>query len=199
VRRPEPARRFELFVPLETDRLRLEPIRADHADGMFDGLRDSSLYAYQADEPPRDVASLRERYARLASGHSTDELAHWLNWILVRRDDGLTAGYVQATVEKHRASAVIGYLVLPAQQRRGLAGEAVAAMVRHLFAAGVGRLNAVVDARNAASIALVERLGFTRTRTVRSEDVIGGVRWFDHEYVLRAPRAGDAAVPKPTA
>jgi RimJ/RimL family protein N-acetyltransferase len=196
VRPPEPPR-AELFVPLETDRLRLEPIRADHAAGMFDGLREPSLYAYQTDEPPRDVASLRERYARLACGHSDDELAHWLNWILVRRDDGATAGYVQATVEKHRAAAVIGYLVLPAQQRRGLGGEAVAAMVRHLFAAGVGRLHAVIDARNAASIALVERLGFARTATRRSDDVIGGVRGFDHDYVLKAPRAAGGGVPKP--
>jgi RimJ/RimL family protein N-acetyltransferase len=196
VRRPERAR-SELFVELETANLRLEPIRADHAEGMFHGLREPSLYAYQPDEPPRDVASLRERYARLASGHSTDELAHWLNWILVRRDDGATAGYVQATVEKHRESAVIGYLVLPEQQRRGLGGEAVAAMVRHLFAGGVGRLHAVVDARNVASIALVERLGFQRMRTFRSEDVIGGVCGFDHDYVLKAPRAAGTGVPKP--
>ncbi|HWT06183.1 MAG TPA: GNAT family N-acetyltransferase [Xanthomonadales bacterium] len=192
MRRPEPPRRIALFVPLDTERLLLEPIRADHADGMFEGLREPSLYAYQTDEPPRDVASLRERYARLGSGHSTDELAHWLNWILVRRDDGATAGYVQATVDKDRSSAKIGYLVLPAQQRRGFGAEAVGAMVRHLLAAGVGRLHAVVDARNAASIALIERQGFTRTRTRRSDDVIGGVRWFDHEYA----RARGAGVPK---
>jgi RimJ/RimL family protein N-acetyltransferase len=72
-------------------------------------------------------------------------------------------------------------------------------MVRHLFAGGVGRLHAVVDARNAASIALVERLGFTRTRTFRSEDVIGGMCGFDHDYVLKAPRAAGIAVPKPEA
>jgi RimJ/RimL family protein N-acetyltransferase len=187
VRRPERPR-AELFVPLETARLRLEPIRADHADGMFAGLREPALYAYQTDEPPRDVASLRERYARLATGHSTDELAHWLNWILVRRDDGAPAGYVQATVDKNRASAVIGYLVLPAHQGEGLGGEAVGAMVRHLLAAGVGVLHAVVDVRNAASIALIERAGFTRTRTRRSDDLIGGAYGFDHEYELRAPR-----------
>jgi ribosomal-protein-alanine N-acetyltransferase len=199
VRRPEPSRRVALFAPLETERLRLEPIRADHADGMFDGLRDASLYAYQTDEPPRDVASLRDRYARLASGHSTDELAHWLNWILVRRDDGIAAGYVQATVEKNRDTAVLGYLVLPVQQRRGLGGEAVAAVVRHLFAAGVGRLRAVIDVRNDASVALIERLGFTRTATRRSDDMIGGVRGFDHEYVRRSPRAAGADVTNPTA
>jgi RimJ/RimL family protein N-acetyltransferase len=187
VRRPERPR-SELFVPLETPRLRLEPIRADHAVGMFDGLREPSLYAYQTDEPPRDVAALRERYARLASDHAADELAHWLNWILVRRDDGAPAGYVQATVDKNRASAAIGYLVLPAHQRRGLGGEAVGAMVGHLLAAGVGVLHAVIDVRNAASVALIERAGFTRTRTRRSDDLIGGVYGFDHDYVLRARR-----------
>ena len=195
MRRPDPPR-AALFVPLETDRLLLEPIRADHADRMFDGLRDPSLYAYQTDEPPRDAAALRTRYARLAAGHSSDELAHWLNWILVRRDDRAAAGYVQATVDRNRSSAEIGYLVLPAQQRRGFGAEAVGAMVAHLFAAGVGTLHAVVDVRNEASNALMGRLGFTRTLTRRSDDVIGGVRWFDHEYELKRPRAPGPGVPK---
>jgi ribosomal-protein-alanine N-acetyltransferase len=199
VRRPEHRRRVALFAPLETERLLLEPIRADHADGMFEGLHDPSLYAYQTDEPPRDLASLRARYARLASGHSLDELAHWLNWILIVRNGGAAAGYVQATVEKGLRSAEIGYLVLPAQQHQGFGGEAVGAMVAHLFAAGVAVLHATVDVRNAASIGLIERLGFARTGTRRSDDVIGGVRGFDHDYVLRAPRAGGAAAPNPTA
>lgn len=185
MRRPERPRGAALFVPLDTQRLRLEPIRADHADAMFDGLREPSLYAYQTDEPPPDVAWLRVRYARLAAGHSADELAHWLNWILVRRDDGAAAGYVQATLWKDFSSAEIGYLVLPAQQRRGFGAEAVGAMAAHLLEAGAGALRAVIDERNAGSIALIERLGFTRTHTRRSDDVIGGVRWLDHEYVLR--------------
>jgi RimJ/RimL family protein N-acetyltransferase len=189
VRRPEPRRRVALFAPLETEQLRLEPIRADHADGMFDGLREPSLYAYQTDEPPRDVASLRERYARLATARSPDGRFHWLNWILVRRDGGGTAGYVQATVLDDRSSAEIGYLVLVAHQRRNFAAEAVGAMVRHLFRAGVGEVHAVVDVRNRASVALIERLGFTRTKTRASDDVIGGVRWVDHEYVRRRPGA----------
>lgn len=199
VRRPEHRRHVALFVPLETERLLLEPIRADHADGMYEGLRDPSLYAYQTDAPPRDLASLRARYERLATGHSLDELAHWLNWILIVREGGAAAGYVQATVEKGRGSAEIGYLVLPAHQRQGFGGEAVGAMVAHLFAAGVGGLHATVDVRNSPSITLIERLGFTRTATRRSEDVIAGVRGFDHDYVLRAPRSRTAAAPNPTA
>ncbi len=105
------------------------------------------------------------------------------------RDGGSAAGYVQATVRGDLASATIGYLVLGAYQRRGIGGEAVAAMVRHLAASGVRVLEAVIDTRNAASIALVERLGFTRSATRRSDDVIGGTRWLDHEYVLEIAEA----------
>ena len=187
MRRPEHRRRVALFAPLETERLLLEPIRAEHADGMFEGLREPSLYAYQTDEPPRDLASLRERYARLAHGVSPDGKFRWLNWILVRRDGGGTAGYVQATVRDDRSAAEIGYLVLGAHQHRGFAAESVEAMVRHLLRAGVGEVHAVIDVRNRPSLALIERLGFIRTNTRESDDVIGGVRWFDHEYVRRRP------------
>lgn len=175
-----------MFVPLESRRLRLEPIQAGHAKDMFAGLRDRSLYAYQTDEPPRDVAALADRYARLSAGRSPGGHCSWLNWILVRRDGGGTAGYVQATVVNDRSSAEIGYLLLVAHQRRGYGVEAVGAMVDHLVAAGVGALHAVVDTRNLASIALIERLGFARTRTRESDDVIEGARGLDHEYVLRA-------------
>lgn len=182
----KPRRRAPLFVPLTTARLRLEPIRANHAELMLDGLRELSLYAYQTDEPPGDLASLRARYARLSAGRSPDGTQHWLNWILVPRAGGGAAGYVQATVAQDLGSAEIGYLVLGAHQRRGFAGEAVGALVRHLFAAGVAVLRATVDTRNAPSIALLERLEFHREGTRLSDDVIDGLRWTDFDYVRRA-------------
>ena len=185
----------ELLRPLETSRFRLEPIRADHADAMFEGLQDPSLYAYQTDEPPADRRELRERYARLARGLSPSGDQHWLNWIIVPRERGGAAGYVQATVRTDLSWATIGYLVLPAFQRQGVGGEATAEMVRHLLASGVRTLEAVIDTRNAASIALVERLGFSRSATRRSSDVIGGARWLDHEYVLSVPQADPAPRP----
>ena len=189
---PRKARGAVLLRPLETERLRLEPIRPDHADAMFEGLHDPSLYAYQTDEPPASRRELRERYARLARGLSPAGDQHWLNWIIVPRDAGSAAGYVQATVEDDLTSATIGYLVLPAYQRRKYGGEAVAAMVRHLTASGIRAVEAVIDTRNAASIALIERLGFQRRTTRRSDDVIGGARGLDHEYVLTIPEAEGA-------
>ncbi|GAC1659460.1 MAG: hypothetical protein NVS4B13_04290 [Candidatus Elarobacter sp.] len=58
-------------------------------------------------------------------------------------------------------------------------------MVGSLFAARVELLGAMIDVRNAASITLIERLGFLRRATRPSDDVIGGLRGLDREYALR--------------
>ncbi len=191
---------MSLLVPLWTARLRLEPIRAEHADAMYEALRDPALYAYEADGPPRSRAALRARYARLAGGRSPGTGEHWLNWVIVLRAGGAAAGYVQATVDADLGYGSVGYVVLSAYQRRGLGREAVGAMVDHLLARGVALLHATIDVRNQASVGLVEALGFARVATRRSEDTIGGVRGYDHDYVRRAAAAeGLPGAPKPPA
>ncbi|GAC1572358.1 MAG: GNAT family N-acetyltransferase [Candidatus Elarobacter sp.] len=188
-----------LLVPLATPRLRLEPIRAGHADLLFEGFRDPSLYAYETDDPPGDLESLRERYRRVERGRSPGDDEHWLNWVPVVRDTGAAAGFVQATVEDDRQYASIGYALIASQQHRGFATEAVGAVIDHLLGNGVALLHAVIDVRNAPSISLVERLRFVRVGTRRSDDVIGGVRGFDHDYVRRAPGAGAGSAPNSSA
>ncbi len=190
---------MSLLVPLLTARLRLEPLRVDHADAMYEGLRDPALYAYEADEhvPPASLAALRARYRRLTRASSPDGREHWLNWALVLRAGGAAAGTVQATVDADLGYASVAYTVLAAYQRGGLGREATRAMVEHLLAAGVRVLHAVIDVRNEASIRLVEGLGFERVETRRSQDLIGGVRGLDHDYVLRAAAERAASVPNP--
>ncbi len=64
-------------------------------------------------------------------------------------------------VDAARGIAEVGYAVAAPWQGRGLASEAVAAMLELGGAAfGVREVRAVVDERNAASIALLERFGF---------------------------------------
>jgi ribosomal-protein-alanine N-acetyltransferase len=178
-----------LLVPLATQRLRLEPIRQHHADALYDGIRDPSLYTYETDEPQRSLRALRTRYARLEPGRSPNEDEHWLNWVPVVRENDRAIGFVQATVADDLTYASIGYAIVAEFQRRGYGAEAVGAMSDHLIASGVAVLHAVIDVRNAASVALVERLGFERTGTRRSDDIIGGVRGRDHDYVRRITRA----------
>ena len=176
-----------LFAALATPRLRLEPVATAHAAALFEALQDPSLYAYVVGGPPMSVAALERRYAMLAGGRSPDNDADWLNWTLFESETDRPVGLVQATLADERSVAILGYDILRDVRRRGFGREAVGALRDHLVRAGIGELRATVDVRNAASQRLLESLAFRREKTERSDDVIAGVRGFDHHYVYRPP------------
>jgi ribosomal-protein-alanine N-acetyltransferase len=159
---------------LQTARLTLEPQCAAHAAAMFAVLSDPAIYEYE-NAPPASVDALRARYAFLEGRRSPDGSQQWLNWVARLRPAesrvaplppgeepmGALIGYVQATVHAdHRAA--VAYEFASAFWHRGLASEAVQAMIDELVAAHeVERLSAVLKARNQRSRRLLERLGFT--------------------------------------
>ena len=150
-------------MELSTERLVLEPLEARHAEPLFEGLRDERIYDFLDEDPPESLEALRERYAYLARRQSPDGREAWLNWAVRVRELDRYAGYVQATVPP-TGVALIAYVLFPPFWGEGYAREAVEAMNAHLAAHyAVRELRATVDARNARSIALLEKLGFTRT------------------------------------
>jgi RimJ/RimL family protein N-acetyltransferase len=143
---------------LASPRLLLEPQTAAHADEMFVVLADPAIYTHE-NEPPPSPDWLRERYRRLESRCSADGSEQWLNWV-VRLADGPAIGFVQATVHADGAAA-IAYELGSAWWGRGLAHEAVQAMLHELAARyGVRRLRAVLKRDNLRSMRLLLRLGF---------------------------------------
>jgi RimJ/RimL family protein N-acetyltransferase len=149
---------------IETARLTLEPLRADHADEMFAILDDRALHEYTGGEPPSSD-SLRARYARQVAGHSPDGTQGWLNWVLRHRERGEAVGTVQATLSHvHRGmSAELAWTVAVAHQRHGYAREAADAMAVWVARAGATRLTAHIHPSHAASIAVARHLGLTPT------------------------------------
>ena len=100
---------------------------------------------------------------------STDEL---LGDVALRVDDDDTS-----RVE-------LGFTMSPAHQGKGYATEAVTRVIAYAFQRlGVETVFAIADARNDASIALLERIGMRRTAT---EHVRFKGAWCDeHTYELR--------------
>lgn len=140
-------------------RLVLEPQRAEHAAAMFELLGDPALYEYE-NAPPASLAALRERYRQLESRVSPDGAELWLNWVL-QLADGSLIGYVQATL-RPQGRAAIAYELGSAHWGRGLASEAVLAMVQELVQHyQVRHLFAVHKRQNLRSHRLLLRLGFT--------------------------------------
>jgi RimJ/RimL family protein N-acetyltransferase len=76
--------------------------------------------------------------------------------------------------------AVLAFYLARDYWGRGLATEAGEAFVRHGFETlGLQRIHAGMNALNAASIRVIEKLGFTRVRSGEG----GGNRWHDYELV----------------
>lgn len=149
-----------VMAAIESERLVLEPQVAAHAQAMFDVLSDTAIYQYE-NEPPSSVEWLRDRFTRLEARLSPDGDQHWLNWV-IRLSSGELIGYVQATVYAD-SRAAIAYILHSRYWGRGLAGEAVEAMIAELRARyHVRMLSAVLKQGNLRSLRLLERLGFSR-------------------------------------
>jgi [ribosomal protein S5]-alanine N-acetyltransferase len=174
---------------IDTDRLRLEPLRADHAALLWPALCDPLLYAHVPQDPPASAQWLAQRYALLASRLSPEGDELWLNWVLCRREEAGCIGSVQVTVYAD-ASAYLAYELASACWHQGFAGEACAAVLQALHADfSVRRVVAEVDTLNAASIRLLERLGFARTALKRDADFFKGRSSDEYRYerVLPGP------------
>ena len=174
--------RPDLERSLSTSRLVLEPLSPAHAKALFPHLHDDRLYRYHTGRPA-SVKELEERFHKWVARRSPDGSQTWLNYA-VRRVDGAFVGWVQATIAENVAT--IGYDVFPSFWRQGYAKESCRELIRTLFLEHkVQRINAVVDDENAASIGLLETLGFALVWTGPSEDMPGRK---DRRYELSGQR-----------
>jgi len=150
---------------VETAGLTLEPQTAAHAEAMFVVLSDPAIYEHE-NEPPSSLEWLRTRFAKLETRTSADGREQWLNWVIRLPTDDLI-GYVQATVYPD-GRAAIAYELASAYWGRGLAHEAVGAMMNELVERyGVRTFLAVLKRTNRRSVRLLERLGFSLARSVQ--------------------------------
>lgn len=144
---------------IRTAFLTLEPQTITHAEQMFVVLSDPAIYAFE-NEPPPSLEWLRARFAKLESRQSPDGQAQWLNWV-VRLPTSELIGFVQATVHLN-GFADIAYVFASAHWGRGLAREAVEAMIAELIAHyPVRALSAVLKRENVRSLKLLDHLGFS--------------------------------------
>lgn len=169
------------MYPLKTARLRIEPLRPDHAPKVVEALGDTRLYTYLPDDPP-SLESLQRRYDFLANGRSPDGEEQWLNWIVFLVDSETPVGTFQATLPKGKEGA-FAYMVFPPFWRQGYAREMAICVIDHLFATqNLPGLFAEIDTRNLASIRLAESLGLTHVATTRDADVFKGSTSDEYTY-----------------
>ncbi len=145
------------------DRLRLRPFEERDLDAMAAYRGDAEVCRYLPFEPqtPDDI---RGRIGQLFGRTSLKGERAGLILVIERVSDGRVVGdLVLFHLDPQAGSAEIGWVVSPAVAGQGLATEAVRALIDTAFGVyGLRRLTARIDAENARSLALAERVGMRR-------------------------------------
>lgn len=158
-----------------TARLRLEPLAETHASVMLPVLSDERMYTYMQEPRYACEEELAKRYRRLAAGSSdADEV--WWNFIVFPRDSSVPMGFVQATLMLKEQLSEVAYVFSPNHWGNGYATEALIWLLQQIRQRGdLPLVQAQIDMRNSASIAVVQRLGFDFSRTVIEDGGTDGV------------------------
>lgn len=165
---------------IETERLILRPFRESDYGDLFEflyQLRDDEFEGY----PDITWENGREhvKYRMGSEGFYAIEL----------KGSGKVIGNISCTNRDFEAKE-IGYIVNADYQRKGCAAEALSAVIKNAFSAGVHRVYAECDPKNERSWRLLEKAGLRREARFRQniyfhKDSAGSPLWKDtYVYVL---------------
>ena len=164
--------------------LQFELLDENHADELYPEFGEAESFRYTAGRMPASAAALRTEFAGLREGPPPGSTETWLNWVIRESATAKLVGALQATIVSDGA-LWIGYRIIRSATRRGIATAAVQWLLRELASRYPGRTAwAAVDTRNAPSLRVMEKCGFTFLRTEPAE--IRGEPTFDHifQYIL---------------
>lgn len=153
-----------MTVPvMETERLVLRPLRIGDADALHPMFSDADANTYGSHPSTTTFEESRTRLEKAVADTA------WRAWAVTLKGDDTAIGTVASYEKRQGKVTEIGYVLKRAYWGRGLVTEAVAALIDLLFSEGQRRVFADTDPDNAASIAVLRRLGFTLEATLRAE------------------------------
>lgn len=170
------------LLPLETPRMRVRRLRADDLRAFQAMRHDEEVGRWQGWTPIDDEAA-RAFLADMADGPWLRPGA-WCQLALADRASDAFVGDIGLFSPAQGDGAFeIGFSLSRDAQGRGLAREALAALLPAVLAAGAGaRMQAIVDTRNDASVRLLQRLGFRLAGTEDAE--FRGLPCREHHFLL---------------
>lgn len=158
---------------LRTERLLLRPARTDDLEALHAIMRQPRAMAYWS-TPPHDSV---EQTADFLEGMMTIPPREGEDFVIE------CEGQMIGKAGLYRFPD-IGYILDPAFWGRGLAREALAALIVRAFSVHrLPRIQADVDPRNAASLRLLARLGFRETHR-QTRTWLVGEEWCDSVYLV---------------
>lgn len=164
-------------IPLLTDRLRIDRLDAGNASAMYIYRSDPGVARYQYWEPS-DVGEV-ESFIRNLESEEIGQPGTWYQLgIFLIENDELIGDLGIHVLHDDSKQAELGITLAPKYHGRGLAAEAVTALLGFLFdQLQMHRVFGSVDPRNSPSMALMQRVG------MRKEAHLKESLWFKGSWV----------------
>ncbi len=177
------------MLDLRTERLDLRPLEADDIAAFVAYRRDPEVARFQGWEPTYTTADAEDLVDAQPAGIETP--GEWLQLAIIERASGTLCGDCAVRLDPVQPrTAEVGITLARAHQGRGIAREAVDALLEWLFGEqALHRVFAQTDDRNTAVHHLFEHLGF------RLEGRLVDADWYKGEWTtlrIYARLAGDA-------
>lgn len=162
-----------LDSPIVTERLLLRRVAREDLPGLFEMNGDDRVTSFLP-YPTWATAADGEAWFGRMERIQADGLA--LQMALCEKDSGRAIGScLLFRLDEGSARVELGYALGHAHWGRGLMREALEAVIAHAFSAmRIRRIEGEVDTANAASAALLDRLGFHREGLLRQRWVNKG-------------------------
>lgn len=161
-----PADFFSALPVLETPRLVLRPLRRGDARDVYAFASDPEVARYVLWDPHRSLSDARSYIAYMRGLYRRGLPA---SWAVVLRESGCVIGTIGFMwYSEANRSAEIGYSLSRSQWNRGLATEALRAVIHSSFGMlPLNRLEAQHDLRNPASGRVMEKCGMKQEGVLR--------------------------------
>jgi RimJ/RimL family protein N-acetyltransferase len=179
--------------PIETQRLLVRPFADRDLKELtaLYAMPEVLRYLYVGPRPDAEIArSLEERHSRTALDAAGDKLILTVEEKATGRPVG---DVILVWLSAEHRSAEAGFIIHPACQGRGFAGEAIRPLLRFGFETmGFHRIIGRCDARNAASARVMAKLGMRREAHLIENEFIKG-EWTDELVFAMLDREWAAA------
>jgi [ribosomal protein S5]-alanine N-acetyltransferase len=158
----------QMRTQIETARLVLRPFQPSDVEAAFTWFGDPVVMQFTVTGPDPSIEDTRRRLVYFAD----HQQAHGFSkWVILQAGSGKAIGDSGLLVLQEYGWIDLGFRLAQPYWGQGLATEAASAWVRVAFdELHLERLGAFVHPKNAASIRVLEKLGF---RVVRRDTVMG--------------------------
>ena len=150
---------------LKGNKIKLRAVEPEDLDLMYLIENDTELWRMGQTTVPFSHYALKQYIAETTNDFFHDRQLR----LVIEKADGTSVGFVDLqnyNPQHHRAE--VGIVIVPEQQRQGLATEALRLLAGYVSVhLGIHQLYALVPEGNEASIALFEKCGYKKTATLQ--------------------------------